>query len=98
MYDLNIEQKEDIIAQAMSCDRETSAEVMGELLMDENWSTWKMFEGLASDWLNGNADVRRGIDLACSALTGWNVDTIAQMILDRCAEYSDDEDDLNDGW
>ena len=67
-------------------DREITAEVMSVLLMDENWSTWKMFESLASDYLMGSADVRRGIDLACSALTGWNLTSIADQILERAAE------------
>lgn len=74
-------------------DIEVSADVMSELLMDDNWSTWKMFEGLASDYLNGSADVRKGIDLAISAVTGWNLDTIAQTILDRCYEDIDEEDE-----
>ena len=51
-----------------------------------------MFEGLASDYLNGSADVRKGIDLACSALTGWNLSSIADQILERAAEYSDEDD------
>ena len=68
-------------------DREITAEVMGELLTDGNWSTWKMFEGLASDYLDGSPDVRKGIDLACSALTGWNLSSIAEQILERAADY-----------
>lgn len=70
-------------------DRDISAEVMSELLMDDNWSTWKMFEGLASDYLNGSPDVQKGIDLACSALTGWYLSSIAKQILERAAEYED---------
>lgn len=73
-------------------DREITAEVMSELLMDDGWTTWKMFEGLASDYLNGSADVRKGIDLACSALTGWNLSSIADQILERAAEYSSEDD------
>ena len=67
----------------ITVDRESSAEVMCELLMDDHWSTWKMFEDLASDYLNGSADVRKGIDLACSALTGWDLSSIADQILER---------------
>lgn len=65
---------------------DTTAEVMAELLMDDNWSTYKMFEGLASDYLNGNEDVRKGIDTAVSALTGWCMGSIAEQILDRVKE------------
>ena len=64
-------------------DCDASADVMSELLMDDEWSTYKMFEGLASDYLNGNDDVRKGIDLACAALTGWNLDTIAKKVLKK---------------
>lgn len=72
-------------------DREITAEVMSELLMDDNWSTWKMFESLASDYINGSVDVQMGINLACSALTGWDLSSIAEQILERAAEYSDED-------
>ena len=99
MYDLNDQQKEDLIRQAQECsDRDISAEVMSELLMDTDWSTWKMFEGLATDYLWGNADVRKGIDQACAALTGWELGTIAQMIIDRCNEYGVSDGDDEDTW
>jgi hypothetical protein len=74
-------------------DREITAEVMSELLMDDQWSTWKMFEGLASDYLSGSADVRKGIDLACSALTGWYLSSIAEQILERAAELESEDEE-----
>ena len=77
---------DDLISTAMDQDCETTADVMAELLMDENWTTWKMFEGLAGDYLNGNSDVRKGIDLAVSALTGWNMTSIAKKILEKTDE------------
>lgn len=78
----------DAIAEVLeTVDREITAEVMSELLMDDTWTTWKMFEGLASDYLNGSTDVQKGIDLACSALTGWNLSSIAEQILERAADY-----------
>ena len=77
----------DIIKEVLeTVDHEIAAEVMSELLMDDQWSTWKMFEGLAYDYLNGSVDVRKGIDLACSALTGWNLASIADQILERATE------------
>lgn len=83
----------DAIAEVLeTVDREITAEVMSELLMDDTWSTWKMFEGLASDYLNGSADVQKGIDLACSALTGWNLSSIAEQILERVNEYSGEDE------
>ncbi len=76
-------------------DVDVSSDVMSELLMDVDWTTYKMFEGLASDYLNGNDDVRKGIDLATSALTGWNLSSIAQKIIDerdtRAMEDNKDE-------
>ena len=69
-------------------DREISSEVMVELLTDDNWSTWKMFEGMASDYLGGSEEVRKGIDLACSAITGWDLASIAALIIQRCEEQA----------
>ena len=78
-----------IVDQALdTADREISADVMADLLMDDNWSTWKMFEGMASDYLGGSEDVRKGIDLACSAITGWDLASIAALILQRCEEQA----------
>lgn len=74
-------------------DREITAEVMSELLMDDHWSTWKMFEGLASDYLSGSADVQKGINLACSALTGWDLSSIAEQMLERAAELEDEDEE-----
>ena len=84
----------DVINKAIESESvDASAEVMSELLMDSDWSTYKMFEGLAADYIYGNDDVRKGIDLACSALTGWNLDTIAKKVLGKSAESKEDEAD-----
>lgn len=84
------EEKVKLIEKALDVDRDITADIMTELLMDPNWTTWKMFEGLASDYLNANEEVRKGIDLACSALTGWNLSSIAEKILDRERNIGDD--------
>ena len=65
--------------------REDSAEYMAELLMDTDNGTWKMFEELSSDFLNGNEDFRKGLNDAVTILTGWSLDTIAKNLLDRAA-------------
>ncbi len=84
----------DVINKAIESESvDASAEVMSELLMDLNWSTYKMFEGLAADYIYGNDDVRKGIDLACSALTGWNLGTVAKKVLGKSAESKEDEED-----
>jgi hypothetical protein len=60
-----------------------SAEYMTELLTDYDYSTYKMFESLASSYVEGSAEVRNGIDTACSVLTGWNFTTIAERLVNK---------------
>ena len=74
-------------------DCDISADVMSGLLMDDEWSTYKMFEGLASDYLNGNADVRKGIDCATTALTGWSMKTIAEKVIKAHKEKEQEVDE-----
>ena len=61
-------------------ERDTTAEYMSELLMDDTDSTYKMFEELASVYLSGDEKFREGMDIASSILTGWTVPTIAKNI------------------
>ncbi len=77
---------DDTIEEAMNCDSEIIAQQMSELLMDDSWTTYKMYEGLASEYLAGNADIRRGIDKAVSALTGWNMASLAKKIIQAAKE------------
>ena len=51
-------------------DREDTAEYMAELLMDETQTTWKMYEKIASAYLNGNEDYRKGLNDSLIYLTG----------------------------
>ena len=94
----------DLVSMAQHCDGVIAGEVMGELLMDADWSTDDMFYYLAEHYIAGSFDIRKGIDVACSILTGYHMDTIAQKILDREAEYDpeddpdDDDFDDNDTW
>lgn len=60
-----------------------SSEYMSELLMDDGFSTYKMFESLASDYKDASSEVRKGIDLACSALTGWTLLAIAETLVNK---------------
>lgn len=78
--------EEDTIKKALNISRENTAEYMSGLLMDTEWSTYKMFENLASDYLNGNKDVRFGIDAACSSLTGWSLTSIAKKMIKEYGE------------
>lgn len=73
---------EEIIKMAMNeVDYDDSAAYMVELLTDENWSTYKMFEDICSHYLDGNEDVRKGIDLAFSSLTGYGLTTAAKILI-----------------
>ncbi len=70
-------------------DRELSAEIMSELLMDDNFSTWKMFEELASIYID-SPKLREGIDLTLSTLTGYNMEEISEKVISRTKEYESD--------
>ena len=63
--------------------RDDTAEYMAELLMDTDVSTWKMFEELAIDYLNGTEEFRKGMDAATATLTGWYIPTIAEQLIDK---------------
>lgn len=74
-----------------------SATHMTELLTDSNWTTWNMFQDLASDYLFGTEEIKRGIDIACSALTGWYFCTIAEQLVEKYEELQKEkEDNLED--
>ncbi len=60
-----------------------SSGYMTELLTDYNYSTYKMFESLASSYVEGSAEVRNGIDTACSVLTGWTFLAIAETLVNK---------------
>ncbi len=73
----------DVIKKAYSTvTREDSAEYMAELLMDDENSTYKMYEELASAYLDGNDEYRKGLNDAVIMITGWSLDTISKRLLD----------------
>jgi len=61
--------------------REDTAEYMAEVLMDDENSTWKMYEEMAGDYLNGNEEFSKGFNMACILLTGWSMETMAEQII-----------------
>lgn len=65
---------------AATCDMDISASKLAELLMDDENSTYKMFEELASAYDTGSAEFRKGMDSALSVVTGWNLLSIAKQI------------------
>ena len=64
-------------------DPEVSAEYMAETLMDYNNTTWKMYETLVHDWLNGNENYKKGLNDAVIIITGWSLETIAKHLLNE---------------
>ena len=78
---------EEVVKKALDeLDTEFTSDQMAEYLMDTNWTTYKMFEDLASDYLSGSEEYRKGIDCACAALTGWNFYSIAAQMLSKAKE------------
>lgn len=61
-------------------DEETKAEKMASLLMDEDISTYKMFDDLAILYKNSSEEKREGIDRTLGILTGFNLAEIALEI------------------
>lgn len=78
----------DIIEEAYKIEdnRDLTAEYMAELLMDDSNSSYEMFEELVSSYLNGNTDYRNGLNAACSILTGYNLQSIAEEIIEKSKE------------
>ena len=71
-------------------DRDNTAEYMAELLMDDENGTYKMFEELASAYLNNESEeYRNGLNDAVIILTGWSLDTIAKEMLQKYAPATD---------
>ena len=71
--------------------KDDTAEYMAWLLMDDGNTTWKMFEQMADEYFNGNKDFCEGFNRACAILTGWNIETIAEQILDEYEKENEDE-------
>lgn len=82
-----VKAKSDIVEKVLLANLvETSSTVMAELLMDTDITTYKMFEDLASAYLEANPAARAGIDKACSVLTGYSLPEIAEKIINRSSE------------
>ena len=64
--------------------KDNSAEYMAELLMDPNMSTWKMYEDLAQAYMRAEDPIqRKGIDEACTILTGYCMRAISEQLIKR---------------
>lgn len=71
------------IEQAAMADRDVQANVMAQLLLDPNNSSYKMFEDLAAAYCSNNVsdDFRAGFDRACEILVANDMACIADIIL-----------------
>lgn len=75
-------QNENIINKTISeVSREKSAEILAEILMSDEISTYKMFEELAEKFLEGNEDCKKGINLACAVITGYDLFELSEKLL-----------------
>lgn len=80
----NLDETADIVEKAFEVgDIERNSEYMAEVLMDDTVSSYKMFEELASDYLNGSEDFRRGMDAALIIVTGRSIKTISQTVIEK---------------
>lgn len=75
---------EEILKESLEkVDPDDSAEYMAELLMDDTTTTWKMYERLVGNWLNGSTEYRNGLNDAVILITGWSLDTIAKKLMEK---------------
>ena len=88
--------KHNEIRQALAnISRDDTADKMADLLININWKTRKkMFEGLALEYLGADPNVRRGIDIAMRAMTGWTLPSIASQMLKEHGIVVDDKDNV----
>ena len=64
--------------------RDDSAEYMAELLMDDKMSTYKMYEDLATLYMEAeDTGIKKGIDQACTVLTGYCMRSISEQLLHK---------------
>lgn len=74
-------------------DKEVSADVMADLLMDDSNSSYEMFEELATAYVNHTDEAyRKGLNDACSVLTGYYLERIADDILELTQEKKAEKD------
>ncbi len=67
-------------------DPDVTADVLTENLMDTENGTYKVFEKIASCYLNGSSEYRNGLDFCFTELTGWSLKTTAEKILESKEE------------
>lgn len=66
--------------------KDITAEEMSSLLMDPDVGTYEMYEDLAYSYLNGNNDVRVGINKCLTILTHYDFPEITDIMLKKIKE------------
>ena len=77
------DETEDLLKEAMDCNTQTNAETLAGLLISDNWNVYGVFEDLAEAYLKGSEDVKKGIDIAVSSLTGSNMKELAEEMIEN---------------
>ena len=83
------DETEDLLKEAMDCNTQTNAETLADLLTGDDWNVplqyhvYGIFEDLAEAYLKGSEDVKKGIDMAVSSLTGSNMKELAEEMIEN---------------
>ena len=77
------DETEDLLKEAMDCNTQTNAETLAGLLINDDWNVYGIFEDLAEAYLKGSEDVKKGIDMAVSSLTGSNMKELAEEMIEN---------------
>ena len=63
------------------CSSEETSEYLANLLIDDENTSFQMFEELASEYLEATPEYQEGINTACRILTGHELPDIADNLL-----------------
>ena len=77
----------DVIREAyVASDKEESASYLAEVLMDDQISTYGIFEDLASVYINGSEEFRKGLDTAVRYITGRSIRDMSETVIEMAKE------------
>lgn len=72
-------------------DNDKVANLMSDMLMDTDVTTYDMFEELVVAYRGGNEDFRKGMDKALETLLWYNMNDIVSKVKDECMKNDEDE-------
>ena len=72
-------------------DNDKVANLMSDMLMDTDVTTYDMFEELVVAYNGGNEDFRKGMDKALETLLWYNMNDIVSKVKDECMKKDEDE-------